>query len=325
MSELYACDAFLSFGSPRLLVRVHVGKMSTRCILSPPPSPSKVHISGNESSDCLGNDQKLLKKLDRLVQRIRDVATSPKLQLPRVISSMASQARELKLNLTVNENIRPLFQKSESLNIIITLLKKCTPWSGILMDLILCVRMATALPNGVNEQDGSDRHHEMTFLMCRCNVLEIILSALKKNISISENARSAGLEIMKQICDFVSMQNVASIAPRGRDVVFDAAAMIQSTVHALVKSGALSLLPQILIECYINFEGTGSDCIIAMLVFILRNCSGNNASDVSESIDKGFVSASVVAVYRCHYNELDEDGRLPRSPKHANLLILLAG
>jgi hypothetical protein len=319
--------------------------MSVRSILNPVVSPSKVKMELQEEIVAeLSDEQKELQKLNLVVERIKKIVTSPKKLLPRDIENISALVRQLKLHLTVNEKIRVEFAFSNSMNVFMSILKKCINWAGIISDLLLCLHMLITknVPKNNTENETIDinveRYHELTEMMCRYGVIEVSIGFLKKYNNALDLTKLTCLELLLCICDYVTMRNSTSTAPYGRDVVYDGSAMVQSTVHLLVKNGALKLLPSILLENYRYFDGRGAECVVKLLLFIISSCSQLNAIEICKGIDKGFVSAAVVVVYKSMKNSnnnsesppsmipgLANNDITPVVPLYANVIILIAG
>lgn len=302
--------------------------MSTKSILNRSISPSKVEVEIQDSKD-LTDEQKSLYKAQSIVERCRRLATSPVKLLPKDIENLATLLRQLKLYLTVNEDLRDPFARSPSFTVLISVAKRFFSWMGILSDFISCVGLALSKrpvrcgdPEGSTQgsDSGADRYNELLELMCGYGFIDICTIFLKKQETCAESTRLCCLETILMLCDYVSLRSSKTTAPPGRDVVFDGKAMIKSAVHLLVKNGAIKLFPKLLLDNYGSFGGNGSSCIVQLMLFILRNCSSENATEMCRAIDKGFVSAAVVLLFRSQ----PTPGEAP-SPALMHVIILVAG
>ena len=284
-------------------------------------SPPKIDVQKSRSE--YEKQSANLHKAEKLIEQIRKVATSPKKILPRDVDKLASSVRQLKLYLNVNDQLKTDLTQSRSGESLISVLKRCVNWGGVLTDMLLCIFLLVAAErSSTNHQPCSAG---LPDLLCRYGVIDVCLLFLKKFQHSPENSKLACLELIVAICDHAVLQrNKAHEVAPGRDVVFDGSALAQNMVHQLVKGGSISLFPRLVMQYHSSLNDRGAECVVMILLFILQNCSHENARGLCKTIDKPFVSAAVVALYRWKSDE-DPSNETEMPPREAMLLLLIAG
>ena len=293
--------------------------------MNPTVSPSRIEVEvtpGEEPS----NEQRELLKAQSIIEL-----------LPKDIENMATLLRQLKLFLTVNEGLRESLAVTSSAEILASVAKRCLQWGGILSDLLLCLHMTVVRKESHRDCDGAsntdtltERYNQLIEIMCGYGIVEVCICALKKLEKPSENTRLACLELLLLQCDFASTRGGGSTPPPGRDVVFDGSALVKNIVHLLVKNGAVKLLPSILMENYRDFASRGAECVVQLLLFAVRSCSRENAAEICRGVDKRFVSAAVVALYKSRSQGggstgTEEESASAVAAPFSSLIVLVAG
>ena len=277
--------------------------------------------SQTESEVQKGTSAVNIRKLGKLITQMRKILNYPMLQ-EKDMNALATISRQIKLYLNVNVDLRRELLHSDHMNILMTLPRKCMKWTNIVSDILVSIHMSVL-------QDPIDPN--IKDALWRSGLTEVCLAMFKRFDQMSDSTRLAVLEIQQTICQHVVQQkDIKAKPPPGRDIVYDGSAVLQNTLHFFIKNGAITVLPQIVLEYYYeDLNCSGAMIVQELLLLTLQNSVASHLSDLCKCIDKDFVSAMAVHLYRVHKEQMNAatlmDPTDDRSTSNDMLIQLLAG